>query len=492
MDMIAEIAARYGAGVAQGVTVQRLPTGATSRPLPVWDEAKQKLVVPDWKEHEKAARAASVKRTRRVTRKARAEDQAALQKVLELHAAGATTAAIAAACGISQGYCRSILSRSGLQANPDPQHKIDAMTRRQKGRVNAARTRTAARDAQILALVAAGADIDAIAAAVGLRNAHYLRSLLRRLAPDYAARFSWPVKGKPEARLRGPSRAEVRAERIRALVAEGAGLDRIASVLGMAKGRHLRRVVLRAVPDFDTAPTYLSDLAERDRLVAQLYPSLSKPQMAERLRLTTAQIGAAIKRARAAGLLAPASLAPPPKRDKRRPKGLVYLADQKARILDLHRRGLTIEAVMAETGLKRGPIARTLWAAGESVRNERSALTAARVAELPALVARGMTGVDIAAHWGVALNYVHSLAHRAQVSLTGRADPHNRGAVSPGVAARRDRVRAMVLRGMKQVDMMAELGISHATLSTDIKALGLSGMGLQIRRGAEQPERRAA
>ena len=50
MDLVAEIAARYGAVIAPGVTVQRLPTGASARPYPVWNPDKNRLDVPDWQE----------------------------------------------------------------------------------------------------------------------------------------------------------------------------------------------------------------------------------------------------------------------------------------------------------------------------------------------------------------------------------------------------------------------------------------------------------
>lgn len=494
-DLIAEIAARYGATVAPGATVQRCATGASSRPYPVWDGQKNALVVPDWKERREAEKRAKGRQVAAARRRAVARKEGArqvLQKVLDLHAAGATNAAIAAACEISEGYCRAILSRSGLVAHRDLAHQQRAAERRQDARVAAGRAKAAERDALILALVAKGADIDAIAQATGLRNGQHLRRILARVAPDYAAGFSWPAKGKPQVLPRGPSRAEVQAGRIRALLAEGAGVDRIGAELGIGNRRHLRRVIRRAVPDFGAAPNYLTDLAERDRLVVSLYPSLSRPAMAERLGLTEAQITVAIKRARAAGLLPSVAEAPPPKREKRRPKGLVYQAERKARILGLHRQGKTIEAIMADTGLNRDPVARVLWAAGESVRNERSNLSARRTSELPALIAQGMDGQAIAAHWGVALATVYQIAHRAQVSLTGRANPPNRAQVSPQVAARREKVRSMVLRGVRQVDMIAALGISHATLSTDIKALGLSGASLNIRRRAGDVERKAA
>lgn len=476
-DLAAAIAARYGAVVAPGVTVQRIAPGVSSRPLPIWDPARNALVVPDWKEQEKARRAASVKRTRAASRKTKAQDKADLAKLVELHEAGASTTAIAQACGISEGYCRSLLARMGRKANPDPAHAVAAKAR--LGRMRAAwvarqSERRAERDALILSLVAQGRDIDAIARATGMKVGQHLRRMLSALAPDYAAAYSWPVKGKPVQR-KAQSRAEAQAERIRALVAEGAGIERIAAELGMKPARHLRRVILKAAPGFGQGQDHRTNLDERDRMVARLYPDLSKPQMVERLGLTLGQITAAIKRARAAGLLPPADAVAPPKREKRRRSGLVYNGDRSARILDLHRQGLTIEAIMAETGLKRDPIKRVLWAAGESVRNERSTVAAARLAELPDLVARGLDGQAIADRWGVTLGTVYQVAHRACVSLTNRPVPHNRGVVAPKVAARRELVRALVLRGFRHVEMIEMLKISHATLSSDIKALGLSG-----------------
>lgn len=488
METAADIAARYGAGVAPGVTVQRLPMGASARPLPVWDGTK--LVVPDWKEHRKAMQSAQVRRARAKAKVAKAEDADMLQKLLDLHAAGAFNAAIAQACGISESYCRAILSRHGLTANPDPAHKAAAMERRRAAGHAAHKAKTARRHAQIAQLARDGASLAEIARATGLTDGQHLRRLVTRLAPDQAERFRAPRR---QAQARRSS-VEVKAERIRALVKDGAGIERIAAELGMKPGRHLRRMINRAVPEVCTGPGYRTDLPERDRLVVRLYPDMCKAAIAEKLGLTLGHITASIKRARASGLLPKVSEAPPPKRVKRRPKGLVYHGDRNAQILDLHRQGLTIEAIMARVELTRDRVARTLWAAGESVRNERCSRMAARLAELPDLIAQRLDGKAIAARWGVTLGTVYQIAHRAGVSLTGRDDPANRGKVSPKVEARRAMVRQLFLKGMLQVDMIARLGISHATLSSDIKALGLSGQSPNAlaNRKAAQGQRRAA
>lgn len=474
MDLAAQIAARYGASVAPGVTVQRVPMGQSARPLPVWDAAKNKLITPDWQDQLRSRKTASVRQSQAAARKTKAEDAAALQKVIDLHGAGATNANIARACGISESYCRSILSRNGLVAHRDPAHQKQSGQRRQAARIAAQKGQSARRSALILSLVDQGADLAAIARATGLRNGDNLRRIVAKLAPAFAAA------------LRGPSRAELRDSRIRALVAEGAGVERIGAALGVKDGRHLRRLIRRAVPGFATLPNHQTDLAERDRLVVQLYPTTSKPVMAEKLGLTLSQVTAAIRRARAAGLLPSVAEAAPPKRQKRRLKGIVYHGDRNARILDLQRQGATIEAIMADTDLTRDRVARVLWAAGESVRNARSSAAAQRVSELPDLIAQGLHGQAIADRWGVTLATVYQIAHRAGVSLTNRAKPHNRGEVTPEVAARRELVRNMVLRGVKQADMLPILKISHATLSTDIKALGLSGQSLYA-----QPPRKA-
>jgi AraC-like DNA-binding protein len=491
MESLADIAARYGATVARGVTVQRLPIGASARPLPVWDG--KKLIVPDWQEQRKALQASGVRRARAKAKVAKAEDDAMLQRLLDLHAAGATNAVIAQACGISESYCRAMLSRNGRTANRDPAHTLAAMERRRAAGQAAFKAKTARRHAQIAQLAAEGASLQAIADATGLTHGQHLRRLVAKLAPDQAARFRAPPA--PCAPRR--SQAEVKAERIRALVKDGAGIERIAAELGMKPGRHLRRMINRAVPDFTPGPGYRTDLAERDRLVVRLYPDMCKAAMAEKLGLTEAQITAAIKRARAAGLLPKVADAPPPKRVKRRPKGLIYHGHRNDQILDLHRQGWLIEAIVAEVGLTRDRVARTLWAAGERVRNERTSKMAGRLAELPDLIAQGLDGAAIAARWGVTLGTVYQIAHRAGVSLTGSTAPHNRGAVSPRVAARRERVRGLFLKGMLQVDMLDLLKVSHATLSSDIKALGLSGQSpnsLANRKAASaaSTERRAA
>jgi AraC-like DNA-binding protein len=491
MESLADIAARYGATVAPGVTVQHLPIGASALPLPVWDG--KKLIVPDWQEQRKALQASGVRRARAKAKVAKAEDDAMLQRLLDLHSAGATNAAIAQACGISESYCRAMLSRNGRTANRDPSHQAAVVERRRAAGQAAFKAKTARRHAQITQMARDGASLQAIADATGLTHGQHLRRLVAKLAPDQAARFRAP----PAPRAPRRSQAEVKAERIRALVKDGAGIERIAAELGMKPGRHLRRMINRAVPDFTPGPGYRTDLAERDRLVVRLYPDMCKAAIAEKLGLTLGHITASVKRARAAGLLPQVSEAPPPKRIKRRPKGLVYHGHRNDQILDLHRTGLTIEAIMAEVGLGRNSVARVLWAAGESVRNERCSKMAARLAELPDLIAQRMDGAAIAARWGVTLGTVYQIAHRAKVALNGRKDPHNRGAVSPKVAARRELVRGLFLKGMLQVDMLDLLKVSHATLSSDIKALGLSGQSpnsLQAKKAARDAkgERRAA
>ena len=75
---LADIAARYGVAVSPDIVVRRIAPGVSSRPLPIWDAAKNQLVVPGWKEQREAERLASIKRSKLARSRAKTTDAAAL------------------------------------------------------------------------------------------------------------------------------------------------------------------------------------------------------------------------------------------------------------------------------------------------------------------------------------------------------------------------------------------------------------------------------
>ena len=331
------------------------------------------------------------------------------------------------------------------------------------------------------------------------------------MGPDYQWRLlagrhhrqSRPTMPNPTLpgapRVSGPPR-QLRADQIRAMVSAGHSLDRIGAELGITCHAYLRRSVKAAVPGIviptraAVAVAVAGDFADRDATVKALLPDFSLGQIADRLGLTRSQIAASVKRLRACGAVAPASANTPRRRNGGRRAGVKVHVERNARILALHSGGATVEAIMAETGLSREVIKRVVKRSGDSIRNDRSTVPALLLSQLPDLVAKGMTGQQIADLWGRKLSYVYALASRAKVPLNGTLRAHNSGTVTPRVAARRKQIAAMITAGMTHAKMLEILKINQSTLSYDIKAAGVSGTSAYTlsRRKGRDAERRAA
>lgn len=522
MDAIAEIAARYGATVAPGVVVQRLPTGMSSRPYPVWDGAKNQLVVPDWKEEAERQKRAGIRRIHAARKRGMAQDAALMARLIEMHGAGMRPPAIAAATGLTADQVYRLLRQAG--------HRIE--------RVNPGPSpATLQRIAKARALVAAGKTRAEIAAELGFAQVKYLGQFIQRHAPDLVL----PRVSRTEAQAK-PRRwdgfREGQDARIRELLAEGADEAAIGAALGTGNAEYLRKVIRRAVPGYKTpagASSAPHKLADRDATVQGLIGRLTVRDIAGQMGLTLGQVTASVRRLRAAGLI-PAEVAEmrarrsgriPPGVFARRDRAVLPLVpthsyaeiaaqlgltvpkvklsvqrlracgalssarvpmrigsmngsaprmvDRRERILDMAAAGETIERIMAETGAPRASVRSVLARAGRAVRNDRGALKAARLAELPGLVAEGFTGAGIAARWGTTLSYVYRLASKAGIGLGYNAEGWNKGAVCPRVAARRELVRQLYTGGATYARMQDLLQVSTGTLAADIKALGLSG-----------------
>ncbi|MES2814513.1 MAG: hypothetical protein V4720_06425 [Pseudomonadota bacterium] len=538
MDLAAEIAARYGAGLLPGVTVQRMPMGASARPLPVWDPKKNQLVVPDWKEQRDRERVASIKRSLAGRRRGMAQDQALMARLIDMHGQGLRLPAIAEAAGLTADQVYRLLRSAGYRVE-----------RRDPGPAPATLQRIAA----IRLLIAEGKSRDAIATAVGFADVKYLAQFCRRHATDLVL----PTRRQV---ARGPSRdmskawAEYRdrqAAEVRALVAAGASEAAMLQALKLNSRQHLRRLVAGIAPEhvFPVVDRF-PGLAARDARICRLVATMTFLDVAELEGLTLGQVSASVKRSRLAGLIPPEVAAGCANRQRRKmPKGAMAKRDalilplvrdltyaevgarlglrihqvkagvvrlraagllppgwarrmpmrpssengstprfkeRTARILDLHREGCTVDRISAELGAPHRAVSRTIEAAGLVPSYAHLAPRLARLAELPALVAQGLTGAQIARHWGTGLPYVYKLACKAKISLGRNAISHNAGAVSPHVAARRAEVRALYLAGATHAVMLGRLQVSHATLCNDIRALGLSRQN--VRPPAPSPE----
>lgn len=491
-DLAAAIAARYGASLSPGTVVQYCATGQSARPYPVWDEGKQALIVPDWKEQAAARKRVGIRASAAARRRGKAMDEALVARLRDLHATGASAPAMAVALGLRDHAVRTLLGQFGLKVErvapgPTPQ--------------------TVARIALISGMIAAGKSRAAIAEAAGFADIKYLGQFVHRSMPGTVLPAT--QRRNPKRLLAGPGcggagRADAmayrvdQADRIRAMVAEGVDLAAIGAALDIRNQPYLRRVVRAAVPGIALPNAAKGDFTDRDATILKLLPDRSVRDVAQRMGLTKNQVMAGVKRLRAIGAL-PSSASvrdgdPARRMGRGRRPGAAVHVERNAAIMALHMSGATVEAIMRDTGLSREVIKRVVRKSGDSIRNDRMTLPALRLSQLPDLVARGMTGQQIADLWGCKLATVYALASRGGVSLNGTMRAHNSGTVTPRVAARREMIRTMIRRGMTHAQMLEILQINQSTLSYDIKAAGLSGTSAYTlsRRKGRDAERRAA
>jgi DNA-binding CsgD family transcriptional regulator len=411
--LLAEVAARYGATVAPDAKVQRVPRGVSGRPLPVWNG--HCLICPDWKEQDAARRRAGVKRARAARRRNLAEDAEVIARLRGLHAAGAGLSAMAEALDLSQAMVRRLLRDLGLAAvppavppaarpaAPDLSDRIRALAAEGRGeaeigavlgirsrdrlrrliraaapgvqledRRKSPETRAAIsaslsdrkararaeRDLRIRALLASGADVQAIGAALGIRDRSYLCRVIRAAAPDLvdpAARTS------PEAR------------------------------------------------------------AAQDEAVRPLLASLSCADIAARLGISLSQVRASFRRLRAAGRLPEGRLGRRPARAGRKLGARPQTAALHEAMRELASRGLTAREIAAAVGRSADCVRNALRAMELRPVRANVAQADARRDRVLALVAEGLPGIEIAARCGLHPNTVYAIAARAGLSLRGTA-----------------------------------------------------------------------
>lgn len=443
--LLAEIAARYGATVAPGAHVTTLPTGLSSRPYPVWDPNGKRLVYPDNEGGKRIGwrSGASGGGNPHLVKAA----EARRPHVARLHGEGQTAPQIAAALSCTESQVRGDLAALGLVPH-------DA---RQVAQVTLL--------ARLRELISAGHTDRDIAPLLG-------RSVqtLRRIARDegLALRFAVPEKKPRALALAKPVKtAEEKAARKRANAKawyarkRGRAID--APTL-MDKARQRRAAVadahargLTARETLDALPADLK--ADLPRVYADLRHLGLNPNPTERadrdLRLREKMVAAR------AAVQAP----------KRRHAAL------REQVAQRHMAGETVEAIASAEAVPARRVAAVLRAEGHVPTFAAARDAAAKLADLVARVGRGETAPQIAAAWGTTAQGVYEYAHRKGVSLVGRlrGASWNAKVVSPKVAARRDRVRALRAAGATLDAMQAELGVCRATLCQDILALGLVG-----------------
>lgn len=271
-DLVAEIAARYGASVKPGATVQRIATGVSGRPLPYWDG--KTLVVPDWKEHQAAAIRASWRQGRRAGGQAQAKRSERMQKLCEMHDAGARVPAMAAALGISRDYVYSLLSRLGRKMERDPAQYVGSAKRMIAARKEQQAASAHARCEMIRGLAARGASEAEIAEAIGVRDRNGCRKLIRRAVPDFpfVSRRRGPAPKPADQRAKAQARIihQARNAEILRQHRDAATVETICDAMGLRR-LVVVRVLLKAgeVPRYAVEAVYAAQLAELPDLVAR-------------------------------------------------------------------------------------------------------------------------------------------------------------------------------------------------------------------------------
>jgi len=444
-ETAAQIAARYGLPLAPGAAVRQIPRGTSGQPLPVW--RGNALRYPDPEDQRNrwghGGGIAAARHAAALSRRA---------QLAQLHAEGLTDAQLADRLGVNTATIAADRKILGLAVNP----------------VHVARA--ADRIARIRGLISAGWDDAQIAAELGL-TVNYLR-LSARVRKPAAPRAPKLTAEEVAARQRERVRRRYHARRAAAQLADPARLTveaRRAHVADAhARGLSLRETLaeLAALPGADASRINIQRV-RRDRNLLGLGPTATD------LAWRAAQCLASVNRLN--DIRWGADI-PPRKRGGSRPgqrRSLALLA----RVVARHHAGETVEDIAAAEAIRPVRAARILRREGLGPCWSTTRSRAARLQDLIDRVARGESGAQIAAAWGCSLQAVYGYAHSHRVSLAAahRPPPGNAGTVSPRVAARRERVRAMRQQGLTLDAMEVALGVSRATLSSDITALGIGG-----------------
>ncbi|MFN3575524.1 MAG: hypothetical protein ACK4TJ_00845 [Tabrizicola sp.] len=465
-ETVAEIAARYGATVAPGVTVQQVVRGVSGRPLPVWDPQKNALVVPGWKEERARIQSATIRRAHAARRRRSALEAEVQATIVDLRRAGLSLSLIAERCGLGVSTVQKVLRRANV---PVPETVI-SQQRRDRER----------RDAQLRELALSGRSVEEIAAALGVRPIRsYVVGLVRRALPDWTP----PPAPRKDAGARQARRADL-LRRIAEAAREGLSVRQVAERLG--RSPHHIRGLARLLPPEDRP---VQKAVAPDQRVALVQDMIAGGAQAAEIgqRLGIADPAYLRRRIRQlCGAEAAARLFPP-QRPGRKAQQAREADARVQRILALHDAGATVEAILAEVGGGRHGINRTLRQHGRKPVNERNVAAARRREELRAMVARGMSSTEIAAAWGCSQRAVWAVAGAARVSLPRPGVAHATGKVAPRIAARRDLVAACIRRGLSNAEIRAMLGLSEKVLYADIRALGMQRRGPRAARREAQP-----
>ena len=375
-DLLAEIAARYGATVSPGASLTVVARGVSSRPLPVWDG--KRLTVPDWNEQKKAAQRAGVAASRRAAKFRAADTAARVEKLRELHVAGARVPVMAAALGVSVPYVYQLLSSLGLRIERDPAVNKGLVVRMVEARVSQMRAVEAERLTRIRALVERGATETDVAAALGLGDQTWVRKLIRKAVPDFVfvncRRVPKPKVAEPRVRVAVPCSPAPKAVRRRGKAAKRAvHVARNADILARHKAGGVveeiaaamslsRTVVKRVILGAGEAPFYASQRTTAERtsaLPGLLAKGMTTAEIALDWDVTMHAVHALASRA---GVSLRPTVGKPHNAGKTSPK----VAARRAWIADQVRRGATDAEMLAVLGIHQSTLSADIKAVGLS------------------------------------------------------------------------------------------------------------------------------
>lgn len=483
-NLIAEIAARYGVGIAPDARVTQVAQGVSGLPVPVW--VGNRLIYPDWDQRKKATSAVAVKNAKIWRADRNRADAAALARIAELVGAGCSGPEIAGDTGLKLRAVYDLVKHLGL--------KIARKGSDGAAIVAHSEARRAVREAKIRDLVAKGATLPEIGAALGIQSDRYVRAAVLKVCPGHqfprrkSARSAHPEKTAAEQRKRTASR-DAAVARHAARVALADQINRllpthsfaqIADVTGLsrsavaAKVSRLRKAGL--LPPVDDPKA--ADRARIEATIIAHAATHSAAAIGAMIGLSKASVSGRMETLIKAGRIsAPDPTQPkiclPPK--PRAPK-LDKLAHRNDVIVTMFEADRSAVEIAAALGITRRAVWGALRKRGKLSRKKHIQKRDERLSVLPDLVAKGLPISEIASALNLSPKSVYSLASRNGLSFANtRAASRKAGKVGDQVAARRAKVAEMVKAGRKYTEIMAATGFGRNTIWADIRALGLTG-----------------
>lgn len=455
-QIAAEVAARYGCKV-DAEAVQVVPRGVSGIPLPVWNG--HDLVYPDGAERLAKAQARMFQRIGldAAHQRQRADMLARREKVAQLVERGMTAMAMASLLEVSEHTIRQDCRALGVVPVRATYTQLVApeMLARRNQALDMARDGKTAKEIAS-ALQWKPASVRELCARYGVELVRAPRVQGRKLSPAELARI------------------ENRRDNVAALIEQGLYQAEIARRLGVAsdtvKGdADARGLQIRRRVNVPVAPCRAAALAALDAEIARLFAE-GKPLVE-----IAAAVGRTPERVRIRMLAAGLPRLPVARRAAR--KGA--WRDKVDALRAIAGPDLTREAAMAKLGIGRRQLRDLAKEAGVKFHHAKpvpvSPDVSARLEPVAELLAQGLTGPQISERLGISRNQLlrvrRLLGPRGVLQQTGA---RNKGP-GPLVSARRAKVLELRKQGLTGPQIAERLGVSLATVASDVTALGASG-----------------